>query len=120
MDNFIQEELYAGCFNGPFTKQQANIIFDGHFHTAPLGFVENPGSTSLRLICHHSKEDGFGQLTNGWLDPSMDATRFYTAANAAEFMSLMSRHLFQPSSTLYNPKFARYYHGKLLHCPIYT
>ena len=48
MDNFIQKELYANHFDGPFTVQEAHYIFDGHFCTAPLSFIEKPGSTALR------------------------------------------------------------------------
>jgi len=50
MDKFIQDELDAGCFDSPFSFEEAHMIFGCHFHTAPLCFVEKPGSTSLRLI----------------------------------------------------------------------
>ena len=39
MDNFIQEELNASQFDGPYTIEEAHKIFGGHFCTAPLGFV---------------------------------------------------------------------------------
>jgi len=99
MDTFIQEELDAGHFNSLFTIQEAHLIFGGHFCTAPLSFVEKPSSIVLRLICHHSKEDGFSQSTNGWLDPPVDATRFYMATNAADFVSLTFWPLFFPSTS---------------------
>src|SRR5882724_13572428 len=47
MDNFIKEEVAAGRFDGPFSVQEARIVFGRHFHTAPLGFVEKPGSSAL-------------------------------------------------------------------------
>ena len=88
MNNFIQEELDAGRFNGPFSVDEAHEIFSGHFHTAPLGFIEKPGSTTLHLIHHHSKINLYGDSTNNRLDPTIDATRFYTAADAANFVSI--------------------------------
>jgi len=90
MDKFIQEELDASHFDGPFSVEEAHIVFGGHFHTVPLGFVEKPGSTVLRLIHPHLKEDSHRNLMNGWLDPSCDMTKFYTAADAAEFVSVPS------------------------------
>jgi len=89
MDKFLKDEVAASRIDGPFSIQDAHIIFDGHFRTAPLGFVEKPGSTALRLIRHHSKEDDMGFSTNGWLDPSIDATKFYTASDAADFVSII-------------------------------
>ena len=50
MDNFIKDELESGRLDGPFSVEEAHIIFAGHFRTAPLGFVEKPGSSALRLI----------------------------------------------------------------------
>jgi len=55
MDNFIQEELDAGHFYGPFLVEEAHEIFGGHFQMAPLDFFERPGSTALRLIHHIQK-----------------------------------------------------------------
>jgi len=72
------------------------------------------------LICHHFNKDVFGQSMNSWLDPSMDATRFYTAADDADFVSLMFWHLFHslPYYMIQNSHVI--YHGELLLCPIYT
>ena len=69
MNKLLEDEVVAGHIDSPFSIQDAHIIFDGHFCTAPLGFVEKPGSTALQLICHHSKEDIAGCSMNGWLDP---------------------------------------------------
>ena len=88
MDNFIKDELDSGHLNGPFSMEEACSMFGGHFHMAPLGLIEKPGSSALRLICHHSKEDDLGQSTNRWMDSSIGATKFYLAANAADFVSL--------------------------------
>ena len=50
----------------------------------------------------------------------MDATRFYTAADDADFVSLMFWHLFHslPYYMIQNSHVI--YHGELLLCPIYT
>jgi len=120
MESFIQEELDAGCFDGTFMIQQAHIIFNGHFRTAPLGFIEKLGSTALRLICHHSKEDAFSQSTNSWLDPFLDATMLYMATDAADLVSLTSSFCspLPLPPTLYFQNLRILYHSKILHCPI--
>ena len=84
---------------------------------APLGFIEKPGSTALRLIRHHSKEDAFGQSMNSWLDLSMDATMFYTAADATNFVSLTS-HFYSPPLALHFQNLHILYHSDILRCPI--
>jgi len=116
MDNFIQEELDASCFDGPFSVDKAHKIFSGHFCTAPLGFIEKPGSTALCLICHHSKIDLYGDSMNSWLDPTIDVTKFYTAVDAADSVSIHLLHslfisplqptvLFQTSHVIYGEFF---------------
>ena len=77
-----------GRMDGPFTIDEAHSIFASHFRTAPLGFVEKPGSSALRLIRHHSKLDSFSTSTNGWLDSSISPTKFYSAADAADYVSV--------------------------------
>src|SRR5882724_10337599 len=89
MDNFIKDELESGRLDCPFLVEEAHIIFAGHFRTAPLGFFEKPGSSALHLIRHHSKEDGLGHLTNGWLDPSDGAMKFYSAMSVEDFVSFL-------------------------------
>ena len=39
IDHELAEETEAGCMSGPFTVKEAHIIFDGHFHTSPVGSV---------------------------------------------------------------------------------
>jgi len=88
MDHFLASEIATGHIDGPFSISQAHTIFKGHFHTAPLGLVEKPGSDMLCMIHHHSKDDPFGHSTNGWLDASINAMKYYSAADAAEFVSI--------------------------------
>jgi len=98
MDSFLAEEVSSGCMDGPFTMEMAHLIFRGHFRTAPLGFVEKPGSSSLCLIRNHSKEDRLGISTNGGIDASSGTTKFYSAAHAADFVSTLLQFLpFTPS-----------------------
>jgi len=97
MDEFLELEVAAGHINGPFTVAQAHTIFGGHFNTAPLGLIKKPGSTTLWMIFHHSKEDHLGQSTNGWLYPSIHATRYFSAADAADFVSFYSAICYAPS-----------------------
>ena len=92
-----------------FSIQDAHIIFNRHFCTAPLGFMEKPGSTVLWLIQHHSKEDNMGFSMNGLLDPSIGATKFYTASNVANFMSIL---FYMHFSYLHPFKICTFLHGK--------
>ena len=90
MGNFLALEVATGQINSPFTVDQAHTLFGGHFCTAPLGLVEKPRSTALRMIHNHSKEDHLRQATNTWLDPSVNATKYFSAADAVDFVSLFS------------------------------
>jgi len=90
MDSFLAAEVATGRIDGLFTVYQAHALFGGHFHMAPLGLVEKPGSTALRMIRNHSKGDHLGQATNAWLDPSVNTTKYFSAADAADFLSLFS------------------------------
>ena len=40
IDNELLEETSAGQMLGPFTPDEAIIIFEGHFCTSPVGLVE--------------------------------------------------------------------------------
>jgi len=85
--NLINEEVAAGRMDGPFSIRQAHTIYGGHFRTCPLGLVEKPGSTDLRMICHFSKEDQFGHSMNSWVDSDDFPTHWFTAAETANFVS---------------------------------
>ena len=87
MDSFLADEVASGHMDGPYSIETVHHIFNGHFRTAPLGFVEKLGSSALHLICHHSKEDHLGSSTNGWIHTSPGATKFYSAVHAAKFVS---------------------------------
>ena len=88
ISNLIAEEVAAGRMDGPYTIEQAHVIYGGHFRTCPLGLVEKPGSSALRMIRHFSKEDQFGDSTNSWVDSVDFPTRWFTAAQTADFVSL--------------------------------
>jgi len=100
--NLINEEVAAGHMDGPFTTAEAHSIYGGHFRTCPLGLVEKPGSSALRMIRHFSKEDQFGQSTNGWVDSDNFPTRWFTAAETANFVSVVLRFI-SLSNTFFAP-----------------
>ena len=70
------------------TMDQAHTFFGGHFRTAPMGVVEEEGK--FRVVHNHSALDCDGVSTNSWLDASENPTKFYTAAQFAEAVSLNS------------------------------
>jgi len=70
MDEFLASKVAMGQIDGPFTVTQAHVVFGGHFRTAPLG-----------------KEDPFGQSTNGWVNSSLNATKYYSVTDAVDFVS---------------------------------
>ena len=91
ISNEIAAKLSTGRISGPFTPEEAHFIFDGHFHTSPLGLVEKvlelPGDEKWRMICHLSKTDTEGTSTNGWLSSDDFPTRYYSASMTADFVS---------------------------------
>ena len=104
MDSFLVEEIASSRMDSPYSIEQAQSIFNGHFRTAPLGFVQNPGLSALRLICHHSKKDHLGMSTNGCIYMSAGVTKFYLAAHAVDFVSVYILSLtFSPPSHVQMP-----------------
>ena len=89
--NEIRAELSAGRLSSPFTLDEAHIIFDGHFHTSPLGLVEkHPGDGKWRMIRHLSKTDPKADSTNGWLDANDFPMKYYSTSMMANFVSPFS------------------------------
>jgi len=86
MDSFLADEVTSGCMDGPYSIETAHCIFNGHFQTVPLGFVEQAGLSALCLICHQSKEDHLGLSTNGWINTSSGTTKLYSTVQATEFV----------------------------------
>ena len=88
--------------NGPFSVAEAYAIFNGHFHTSPLGVVEKAGLPSdLRLIRHLSKTDSHGSSTNGWLDAAEFPMQYYSAVHCADFVRLL--HVYFPFAEIFCP-----------------
>ena len=74
--------------SSPFSVSDAQTIFNGHFHTSPLRLIKKiPGLGKWHMICHLSKEDEFGELTNGWLNVDDFPTKYYSANMTADFVS---------------------------------
>jgi len=76
--------------DGPFTIEQAQCIYGGHFWTCPLGLVDKPGSLDLRMIRQFSKDDQFGHSTNSWIDSNDFPMCWFMAATIASFVSVLS------------------------------
>ena len=87
ISNIITGEVATGGMDGPYTIEQAHVIYQGHFHMCPLGLVEKPGSTALHMIHHFLKEAQFGDSKNSWVDSINFLTCWFTAAQAADFVS---------------------------------
>jgi len=66
IDNELLTEVSAGRMSGPFSVEQASVIFGGPFHSSPVGLVEKvPGNNIWHMIRHLSKTDSNGFSTNG-------------------------------------------------------
>ncbi len=87
IDEYLAEEIEAGRMSASLTIEQARTFFGGHFRTAPMGVVEQDGK--FRVIHNHSALDSEGVSTNSWLDASENPTKFYTAAQFADAVSLL-------------------------------
>ena len=88
ISSLIAQEVVAGCMDGPFSVDEAHVIYGGHFRTCPLGLVQKPGSAALCMICHFSKLDQFSGSTNGWVNSDDFPTSWYSAAQMADFMGV--------------------------------
>ena len=75
--------------SGPFTLKEAHIIFNGNFHTSPLGLIKKvPGDGKWQMICHLSKEDTNGDSTNSWINATDFPMSYYAAMQTADFVSV--------------------------------
>ena len=83
---------------------QVHAVFGGHFHMAPLGLVEKLGSRALHLICHLSKQDLLSKSTNSWIDSSINVTKYFSAADAANFVSISFSFAFYSHTICYTFK----------------
>ena len=73
--------------SGPFSVDEAHIIFNGHFRTSPVGLVEKVlGNGNWRMIRHLSKTNHLGFSTNDALDSHDFPTLFFSAAHVAELV----------------------------------
>ncbi len=91
INNELLEETTSGHMSGPFTVDEAHLIFDGHFCTSPVGLVEKlPGDGNWQMIRHLSKVDHLGFSTNDALDSDDFPTLFFSAAQVAEWVSTLA------------------------------
>ena len=90
ISSLITEEIAAGRMDGPFTIDEAHIIYNGHFQMCPLGLVEKPGSSALHMIRHFSKLDQYSDSMNGWVDSDDFPTCWFSVSQLANFVSVHS------------------------------
>lgn len=89
VDTHFLDELKAGRMSGPYTIEQAHTLFHGHFHTAPIGYIERPpGCGKWRMIQNLSACDHLGISTNDWLDVKDHPIKWHTCTIFANLVSL--------------------------------
>jgi len=85
----LLDEVSANRMSGPFSLNQASIIFGGPFRSSPVGLVEKvPGDGNWRMIRHLSKQDCDSFSTNDWLDSGEFPTSYFAASWVSQFVSL--------------------------------
>ena len=87
--NLINEEVATSRMDGPFTIEEAQCIYGGHFRMCPLGLVDKPGSADLRMIRHFLKDNQFDHSTNSWIDSNDFPMCWFMATIIANFVSTL-------------------------------
>jgi hypothetical protein len=88
VDKHFAEEFAAHRLSGPYTMAEATILFHGHFHTAPIGYIEKPPSCGkCHMICNLSAKDPCGVATNDWLDTSENLIMWHSCSTFADMAS---------------------------------
>lgn len=94
IDAYLDEEIAARRMSGPFTKAETESIFKGPFQCSPIIIAVQPQGPSepdkLRLCRHLSKSDKLNLSTNSYIDKEKFPTKFGTASEVAEIVSLLS------------------------------
>jgi len=81
IDQELLDEVSAWHMSGPFTLEQASIIFGAPFCSSPMGLVKKvPGDGQWRMIRPLLKQDNEGQSTNGWVDSDEFPAIYFTAS----------------------------------------
>ena len=93
LPDIIEKELLnetaSGCMSGPFSIEEAQIIFNGHFWTYPVGLVEKVlGDGNWQMIRHLLKTDHLGFSTNDTLDSNDFSTLFFSAAHVTKLVCI--------------------------------
>lgn len=87
VDALILDELKAERISGPYTFDEAHVLFRGHFRTVLLGFIERPpGCGKWRMIRNLSARDHLGVSTNDWLDAKDHSIRWHTCTVFADMV----------------------------------
>ncbi|KAJ7836149.1 hypothetical protein B0H14DRAFT_3141853 [Mycena olivaceomarginata] len=62
-------------------------FFGGHFRTAPLGLVEEPGAVKYHMTQNNSAIDNAGDSTNSWVNATDISVRWHTCAAMADIIA---------------------------------
>src|SRR5882724_1781117 len=81
-----RKRYYQAAWTTPSQWKPPTTFLEATSIQLPLASLRNL-ATTLCLIWHHSKEDHFGLSTNGGINASSGATKFYSVAHAADFVS---------------------------------
>jgi hypothetical protein len=92
IDSYLLDEVAARRMSGPFTQADTETILQGFFQCSPIIIdvqLQGPGEPDkLRLCRHLSKGDKIHPSTNHFVDKEKFPTRFGTAAEVSEIVSL--------------------------------
>lgn len=89
IQEYLDEQVALGHMTGPYSRERVEEILEGPFRTSPLAVTEKPGSKSgWRLIQNCSFEDEYGVSVNSMIDSDDFPTKWGTAAQVAEVVSL--------------------------------
>jgi hypothetical protein len=99
IDEYIRKEVVSCRLSGPFSREEAELIMRGPFHSSPLIVSiqpQDPGTPDKHRICRHlSKATKLSASVNSYIRKDAFPTRFDTASKVAEIVSPLI-YLFLP------------------------
>jgi hypothetical protein len=91
--SYLLEEVNARRMSGPFSRDETETILMGPFLCSPIIIAaqpQNPGEPDkLRLCRHLSKGNKRQPSTNAYVDKEKYPTKYNTAAEVAEIVSIL-------------------------------
>ncbi len=90
IEQYIQEQVDLGHMTGPYERARVEQMLGSPFRSSPLAVTEKPGSTSgWRLVQNCSFSDQHGVSVNDMIDSDDFPTKWGTAAEVAEIVSVL-------------------------------